>query len=1131
MNKKIVCALVALTAILGAWAANEMISLNFYSEQGTVSSANGSVGLAPVPGGNWMNLTGANGTISSVKISNADGSYLVDYAGTTGTYSSNNGYQWTSATSPILKGYLDDGGNHAVVSLSNIPFSSYDIIVYCATDNSGKYFAPVSLTVGGVTTLYTADSENAEVARTADDETDGFGLSQGKEPAYATGSKADTEAGTEETRAGNAIRITGIGSNSFTLTGGANNNKDQRGGIAAIQIVNTGTLTLNPEAQTERYVLSEEGGYYELNVAKTFKNVDLDYVKGVFVTFMYSMGGYNTSTKVLTEVKKSADGSGIYFYENDGTTLTFQPQQDSGYAGYMFGFLINAVQDGADVKVTLAGHYSPGASTFGTDFRKLTGNSGDFNTAAIPDSDTSGHDMALPDLQLIVSSELQVIPDTTQVLTYNGIENGVGVWSVDAVNWLKENGEATAWIEGSDVRFVTDGTITIQGAKNVRHINMNCESLVLTGDALTFAEETVLTYETAGNLRFENTVNAEILTQTTTLDSVVEKVYLKAGEEQKILPAGSSLENLGVFSFTVESNWWGLKKRQFSNACVVLPEEGIYDWQYDAANKTATFKIVVLLDGYYNQGAATVLKVRLTEQDDGIYSEVLYVKSKTGWTTDGVIYHAMDIDYDALEADDSANLIGPADELNNSKVRVYDFASSVSGSSRKYVASTEIAGDLVINEKGSLTISGYFALVDDGTLNGGEIYGRPLALATDSLFRFASTTPQKFNPNTTKYENATGAYFEIAAGSDVTIPSVGESCTIKQPLRLYGTLTLGKDLYHYFLSQESDYLTIYDGGILNANYGYAQYGHRDFKVTCHAGGRINYLTVRASGASDQYLTLKGGELYLAADYAEKLNEDTTNRKITLSDGAKIFGEMMTWAWQNTANEIFVQGTSPSFVTAEKLRFGQKGQTASESTKNMVEKISVTDVTGDEEADFIVSSTFYLNPETNWDADEYCGIEKTGAGTMLLTGTNSVLAGSLKVKEGTVAFGTHASGEPATLDGMALWMQGGTVDFGASKGSDFTELKLDADSAFVAQKGARVTFADSSAVAWTEGAQLLISGDWTRRTFRVGTSDQSLTPEQLAQIRCVQPNGKTSAVRLSGDGYLLPPWEGFSIILR
>ena len=197
----------------------ETISLNFYSSQGSVS---GEAGL--VAAGGWNNL-GNSGSESALNV--WTGEKTVSYPMAL-TYSSNNGYQWTTATDAFLKGYLDDGGDHAQVSLTGIPFEEYSVIVYAATDSGGYKFRSVTIngqayigTPGATTLGYALPVYNNTHAR--------YGASRALTAAYGT----------------NALRVDGL-SGDLTIAGGANE-FTARGGIAAIQIINTGTPL--PDAQ------------------------------------------------------------------------------------------------------------------------------------------------------------------------------------------------------------------------------------------------------------------------------------------------------------------------------------------------------------------------------------------------------------------------------------------------------------------------------------------------------------------------------------------------------------------------------------------------------------------------------------------------------------------------------------------------------------------------------------------------------------------------------------------------------------------------------------------------------------------------------------------------------------------
>ena len=197
----------------------ETISLNFYSSQGSVS---GEAGL--VAAGGWNNLADS-GSESALNV--WTGEKAVSYPMAL-TYSSNNGYQWTTATDAFLKGYLDDGGNQAQVSLTGIPFEEYSVIVYAATDTPSVKFRSVTIngqayigTPGATTLGYALPVYNNTHAR--------YGASHALTAAYGT----------------NALRVDGL-SGDLTIAGGANE-FSARGGIAAIQIINTGDAL--PDAQ------------------------------------------------------------------------------------------------------------------------------------------------------------------------------------------------------------------------------------------------------------------------------------------------------------------------------------------------------------------------------------------------------------------------------------------------------------------------------------------------------------------------------------------------------------------------------------------------------------------------------------------------------------------------------------------------------------------------------------------------------------------------------------------------------------------------------------------------------------------------------------------------------------------
>ena len=195
-------------------------------------------GLEAVPGAAWVNLNNEPKGVAVTNLfwSGTETASMTDAYSV--SYSSKNTYRWLDATDGFLKTYLDDGeidGHRAQLTVAGIPFAKYSVIVYCATDEQGKKFSPV--TVNG--TAYTVDEGGVTV-----EGTDAFGASRGLIAQDAT----------EAT--GNAIKIDNL-SGVLTVNGG-NGPDGARGGIAAIQIIKTSdgvatvpTMTIGGEGNIE----------------------------------------------------------------------------------------------------------------------------------------------------------------------------------------------------------------------------------------------------------------------------------------------------------------------------------------------------------------------------------------------------------------------------------------------------------------------------------------------------------------------------------------------------------------------------------------------------------------------------------------------------------------------------------------------------------------------------------------------------------------------------------------------------------------------------------------------------------------------------------------------------------------
>jgi hypothetical protein len=156
--------LTTLLPALPSASAAPLLGVNFGSDQSSLAASD-STGV--VAQDNWNNASGASGSIFN----------LVDESGaaTTAdvTWSSNNtwltGTATTTATEKLLYGYLDGGSGNvaATVSITSVPFSTYDAYVYIgrdASDSTSTYivngnsitvtpaFQPTTFTVAGTAT-------------------------------------------------------------------------------------------------------------------------------------------------------------------------------------------------------------------------------------------------------------------------------------------------------------------------------------------------------------------------------------------------------------------------------------------------------------------------------------------------------------------------------------------------------------------------------------------------------------------------------------------------------------------------------------------------------------------------------------------------------------------------------------------------------------------------------------------------------------------------------------------------------------------------------------------------------------------------------------------------------------------
>ena len=237
-------------ALLRSWLTPGVVGFNFNANGGRNGQGNtdGAADTAlALEIGTWYKDAYAPSGSSTAMF--ADGLSLL-------TWQANNVYAEAGGLTAgtFIQGYLDDGGNVSI-TLTSVPYETYDLIIYCSTDDSSKSFK--AKTVNG--TIYTWDATAGETTTTGSD-TATWGL------ASAAAGKAVYGA--------NTLRINGL-SGPLSIKGGTNGN-NARGCISAIQIMPAGTstapeLTIGTAGQTTQATWT--GANWNVTTAPTSGNV------------------------------------------------------------------------------------------------------------------------------------------------------------------------------------------------------------------------------------------------------------------------------------------------------------------------------------------------------------------------------------------------------------------------------------------------------------------------------------------------------------------------------------------------------------------------------------------------------------------------------------------------------------------------------------------------------------------------------------------------------------------------------------------------------------------------------------------------------------------------------------------
>lgn len=249
--KKLILPLCAL-CLIAAPASAATISVNFTNngEADSVMDAADVAGASAVAGARvsgWNNVL-ANGAIQAPVALTSDSAgssiaTMVGYSGALGSWTLSHAIEGSDqGDDRMWKGYLD--ADNAVVNVTNVPYTSYNLVVYFDGDNAGNWRV-ASYTIGGVT-LSAEDSEGAD-----------WGIGRNPNGAYQLpigGGTGNADYGTlapgeGNNGEGNYVVFTGLTGSSFDLVtdgtgGGDDNNRAPINGFQIIAIPEPGTAVL-----------------------------------------------------------------------------------------------------------------------------------------------------------------------------------------------------------------------------------------------------------------------------------------------------------------------------------------------------------------------------------------------------------------------------------------------------------------------------------------------------------------------------------------------------------------------------------------------------------------------------------------------------------------------------------------------------------------------------------------------------------------------------------------------------------------------------------------------------------------------------------------------------------------------
>ncbi len=234
--------------------------------------------------------------------------------------------------------------------------------------------------------------------------------------------------------------------------------------------------------------------------------------------------------------------------------------------------------------------------------------------------------------------------------------------------------------------------------------------------------------------------------------------------------------------------------------------------------------------------------------------------------------------------------------------------------------------------------------------------------------------------------------------------------------------------------------------------------------------------------------------------------------VSLANGARVIGGTARLLQCNDQISPYggdsywkISGSSPSVAENGFMVAGAEGQACI---------FDVEDVTGDDEVDFDVWGYYRTYDTSNFTNNV---LRKTGEGTMAFCRPIRIYK-PIEIDAGTVCLKTTGVIGGDYLK-VPVQLGSGSLELYESTTNALSTLAVTNDASIVLHEGAALTIEDSSAVEWTSGKKLNITGDVDNKSVRFGTSASALTAEQQSALRI---NGYCAVLNELGYVVLAPP---------